>query len=85
MEERKAPDWTLGPHTDVEPGIEVRLNDDGTIDEIVTHQPVTFHLEQMDDDQYWIGLTWTDEGGQRRNQHVWLHRHKKAVYTTVCT
>jgi hypothetical protein len=53
---KRPPDWAIVPHTDIEPGVEVRLNDDGTIDEIVTHQPVRFHLEQMDDGQYWIGL-----------------------------
>ena len=41
------PDWALGPQDDVEEGGEVRLNEDGTIDEIVTHEPMYFHLEQM--------------------------------------
>jgi hypothetical protein len=69
----------------VEPGVEVRLNGDGTIDEIVTHQPVSFHLEQMNDGQYWIGLDWTDETGERRTQHVWLSTVRGApIYPTVC-
>lgn len=78
-----APAWAVRTHDDVEPGIELRLNCDGTIDEIVTHQPVSFHLEQMDDGVYWIGLDWTDEGGEARHQAVWLHRHKKHIYPTV--
>jgi hypothetical protein len=78
-----APDWATVPHDDVEAGVEVRLNDDGTIDEIVTHQPVSFHLEQMDDGQYWIGLNWKDEAGKDRMQHIMLTRHKKAIYPTV--
>lgn len=35
---------------------EVRLNDDKSIDEIVASN-VHFHLEQMDDGHWWIGLT----------------------------
>lgn len=77
------PDWATVPHTDVEPGVEVRLNADGTIDEIVTHQPVSFHLEQMNDGQYWIGLNWTDADGARRMQHIMLTRHKRGIYPTV--
>lgn len=78
-----APDWAVVPHTDVEPGVEVRLNADGTIDEIVMQQPVSFHLEQMDDGQYWIGLNWTDAEGVDRMQHVMLTRHKAHIYPTV--
>lgn len=77
------PDWAVVAHTDIEPGVEVRLNDDGTIDEIVTHQPVSMHLEQMDDGQYWIGLNWIDADGVDRMQHVMLTRHKKHIYPTV--
>lgn len=39
--------------------IEIRPNEDGTIDEIVlldTDGRVVFHLEQMDDTDYWVGL-----------------------------
>lgn len=35
---------------------EVRLNGDGSIDEIVAEN-VSFHLEQMDDGFWWIGLS----------------------------
>lgn len=77
------PEFVAGPHDDVEPGIEVRPNPDGTIDEIVTHQPVRFHLEQMDDGAYWIGLDWTDEGGEDRHQAIWLQRHGKHIFPTV--
>jgi hypothetical protein len=35
---------------------EIRLNDDGTVDEIVT--PCRhFHIEQMNDSTYWVGIT----------------------------
>ncbi len=77
------PNWATVPHTDIEPGVEVRLNDDGTIDEIVTHQPVSFHLEQMDDGQYWIGLDWK-VGRKKFHQAIWLTRHGKFIYPTVC-
>lgn len=78
----KPTDWALGPHTKIEPGVEVRLNDDGTIDEIVTQQPVRLHLEQMDDGQYWIGLSWKD-GKKERQQHIMLTRKGKFIYPTV--
>lgn len=35
---------------------EVRTNDDGTLDEIVTGQIEAFHLEQMDDGCWWFAL-----------------------------
>lgn len=35
---------------------EVRLNGDKTIDEIIA-ESVDFHLEQMDNGHWWIGLT----------------------------
>lgn len=81
---KKLPTWAVQPHDDVEPGVEVRLNDDGTIDEIVTHQPVSFHLEQMDDGLYWIGLNWRDEQGEDRMQHITLSTVRSApIYPTV--
>lgn len=72
------PDWATAPHDDTEPGVEVRLNGDGTIDEIVTERPVHFHLEQMDDGQYWIGLDWK-VGKKSFQQAIWLHRHGKHI------
>lgn len=74
------PDWATVPHTDLIDGVEVRLNADGTIDEIVTDRPMRFHLEQMDDGQYWIGLT-PEDGGS--HQSIMLTRHGKAIYPTV--
>lgn len=78
----KPPDWALGPHTDTIEGIEVRLNDDGTIDEIVSHRPLLFHLEQMDDGQYWIGLTSADDP-KSDYQSIMLTRKGKFIYPTV--
>jgi len=75
--------WWLGPHTDVMEGVEVRLNDDGSIDEIVTRRPSTFHLEQMDDGRYWIGLTPIDDNPSRDCQHIMLTRKGKRIYPTV--
>ena len=73
--EHKPPDWALGPHDDVCEGVEVRLNEDGTIDEVVADG---FHLEQMDDDRYWLNFRVGDDW-----QHIMLHRHKKNIYPTV--
>lgn len=36
---------------------EVRLNSDGSIDEIVVVKPEMVHLEQMDDGLWWMGIT----------------------------
>lgn len=41
------------------PDIEVRSNERG-IDEIVSAKVAHFHLEYMDDDHVWIGLTMAD-------------------------
>jgi hypothetical protein len=77
------PAWALGPHDDIEPGVEVRLNDDGTIDEIIVPS-CSVHVEQMDDGQYWMGLDWVDETGKKRRQAVWFNRHGKHIFPTVC-
>ena len=79
----KIPQWALGPHDDLIPGVEVRLNDDGTIDEIVTSRPCTFHLEQMDDGQYWIGLTPTTDNPDGYYQSIVLTRHRTHIFPTV--
>lgn len=76
------PDWALGPHDDTCEGVEVRLNDDGTIDEIVTAKPMFFHLEQMDDGQYWIGLS-DKRIRPKRHQSIMLTRCGKFIYPTV--
>ena len=86
MGKKGLPVWAVKPHDDVEPGVEVRLNDDGTIDEICLMQPATFHLEQMDDGIYWIGLNWRDADGNDRMQHVTLSTVRSApIYPTVYT
>ena len=79
----KPPEWATGPHTDIIKGVEVRLNEDGTIDEIVIDRPLRFHLEQMDDGQYWIGLTIL--GKRQDTQHIMLSRKGKFIYPTVYT
>lgn len=81
----KATAWAVVPHTDIEPGVEVRLNSDATIDEVIVQNVRHFHLEQMDDGQYWIGLNWTDDQGVDRMQHIMLTRYKNGLYPTVYT
>lgn len=79
------PSWAIGPHTDIDEGVEIRLNPDGTIDEVVVSGGALtcFHLEQMDDGQYFIGLDWVDVDGIARAQKLMLTRHKKHIYPTV--
>lgn len=69
------PDWALGKHSDVCKGVEVRLNDDGTIDEVCAKG---FHMEQMDDGQYWLCFK-----VGRDEQHIMLTRHGKHIYPMV--
>jgi hypothetical protein len=47
----------------------VRLNDDKTIDEIFADN-VSFHLEQMDNGFWWIGLTPKDNPNNRLMIHL---------------
>lgn len=78
----KTPDWAVKGHDDIEPGVEVRLNSDGTIDEVFWTAIDDFHLEQMDDGKYWIGLSRTVDGEQQM-QHIMLTRHGKHIFPTV--
>lgn len=78
MAEKAPPDWATQDHGDILPGVEVRLNADNTIDEVICTGIDMFHLEQMGDGQYWIGLTRAGE-----TQHIMLTRHGKAIYPTV--
>lgn len=78
MSAKGPPDWATQDHGDIIPGVEVRLNADRTIDEVIWTSVDTFHLEQMDDGQYWIGLTRDGE-----TQHIMLTRHGKHIYPTV--
>jgi hypothetical protein len=82
----KIPDWATATHNDIEKDVEVRLNPDGTIDEIVIgFESASFHLEQMDDGQFWIGVAWKETDGTDRMQHIMLTQHGKNIYPTVYT
>lgn len=35
---------------------EIRLNEDGTLDEVVCEQPAFVHLEQMDHGAWWLRI-----------------------------
>lgn len=79
---KNPPDWAVVPHTDIEPGVEVRTNPDGTVDEVLWTAIDSFHMEQMDDGQYWIGLT-RKVDGKTEMQHIMLTRHGKFIYPTL--
>jgi hypothetical protein len=53
--------------------IEIRSNDDGTLDEVVA-RGCDFHLEQMDDTCWWMGITMPDG----ETVHVNLFTARKA-------
>ena len=83
----KIPDYALnrGGSNEVEPGVEVRHNEDGTIDEIYFNAAgANFHLEQMNAGTYWIGVFWKDGDGQDRMQHITIsHPRNARIYPTT--
>lgn len=58
---------------------EVRLNGDGTVDEVVTGQVQGVHVEQMDDDCFWVGIYGKDD----RRMVLYFHREGKKIRLTV--
>ena len=84
---KKIPDWALnrGSKNEIEPGVEVRHNPDGTIDEVLFKADgAFFHLEQMDTGAYWIGVSWKDADGADRMQHLTISSPRNSpIYPTV--
>lgn len=68
-------DAAAGPD-DHPAGIEVRLNDDGTLDEVVAVN-ATVHLEQMSGTSWYLGIY---KGALA--QQVWLGSSRKVTATT---
>lgn len=82
----KPPQWALPPHDNIQPGVIVRLNDDGTIDEVCIDlgNGASYHLEQMDTGIYWMRLDWKDVNGKSYDQHITLSTARRApIYPTV--
>jgi hypothetical protein len=83
----KIPEWAIGRgrHNEIEPGVIVRHNPDGTIDEICFEAAgANFHLEQMDAGIYWVGVSWKDADGCQRMQHITLATPRNTpIYPTV--
>lgn len=52
-------------------GIEVRYNEDGTIDEVLVYDKTSgkclLHMEQMSEACYWIGLTGYGDGADMKH------------------
>jgi len=44
-------------------GAEIRLNEDGSLDEVVADDVAFFHLEQMSDGHWWLSVD-LDDGSQ---------------------
>ncbi len=70
----KKPDVTKLRHA---PFCEVRPNDDGTLDEIVA-TGVDLHIEQLSDNQWWIGIT---KGDESQRVVFWTDRAHIAAIT----
>lgn len=58
---------------------EVRLNDDNSVDEVVTGRIEGVHLEQMSEGSWWMGLS----GKDGRRMVVNFQRKGKAIVVTV--
>lgn len=57
---------------------EVRLNDDGSIDEIVIGQTQFFHLEQMDGGHWWLAV----DGKDGRRMCINFYRQGQDIRVT---
>jgi hypothetical protein len=57
------------------PGHEIRLNEDGTLDEVCAWGFV--HLEQMDDGHWWLGIDTID--GQLLHVNLWARGKIQAL------
>lgn len=64
----------------VEGAERVKRNQDGSLDELVVRQVETFHIEQMDRESWWIGLSLAD--GRSIRIDIWS---KAAVYVRADT
>jgi hypothetical protein len=54
---------------------EIRLNEDGSLDEVVASKPKHFHLEQMDTGAWWIGVDMED--GTYIRIDLWTQRNAR--------
>ena len=54
---------------------EIRLNEDGSLDEVVASKPKAFHLEQMDTGAWWIGVDMED--GTLIHINLWTQRNAR--------
>ena len=52
--------------------LEIRPNDDGTLDEICASGIANLHMEQMDADTYWMRLDYADGSADV----IWMHRRR---------
>lgn len=57
---------------------EVRLNEDGTVDEVLA-QGVGIHIEQMDDGYWWMSI----DGKQRRRMVLHFVREGRGIRLSV--
>ena len=67
--------------------VEVRRNDDGSLDEVLLYdaERCLFHMEQLDDDRWWFALYPTDPGASGMTDddaHFDIFRRKKHVEVT---
>lgn len=72
------------PRAKTHKDVEIRYNDDGTVDEIIVMdrdnpRRCLLHLEQMDVDSYWIGLASANDDYP---VHVDIHS-EKPIYARV--
>tara|TARA_Y100000310_G_C20670251_1_gene809877 strand:- start:2366 stop:2575 length:210 start_codon:yes stop_codon:yes gene_type:complete len=61
---------------------EIRNNDDGTLDEVIAENSF-FHLEQMDNGHWWIGINYVDDDGQKHMAHINLYTPNAKIKATI--
>ena len=61
---------------------EIRNNENGTLDEIVASD-CNFHLEQMDNNHWWIGINYIGEDGEEHMAHINLSTSRAKIKATV--
>jgi len=63
----RLPTWHQEP--EIDGAARIGRNEDGSLDEVVVHNVASFHIEQMNARDWWIGLELAD--GRRITLAIW--------------
>jgi len=56
---------------------EIRLNEDGSLDEVVASNPKSYHLEQMDTGAWWMCIDMAD--GTAIHVNLWTRENRRIL------